>query len=414
MLVVRRPVRAVGPATERDRLPVRLAIGVIVALGVLAALWLMGALGTRHGFASLVRVPDLVTDPVGALTAGIVMLINVPQLILTVGDTRLELMMLAFLLVAIPAGGLAAVRPHQPGGPKPSTVNVTFSYAGAIAAGVISLALVWWTASPQRGALLRELPGGAGEAEAWLRDLQTAAGLDTLSLIAATVWMVLTMRLVIPNWLRGLTATAAFFALATTFVAMSASTVGVTQMTEPRSLCHLDQNAEARRLLIGATPSHLVTLKRDAAGGVAVELYDFPSQFTVERRQSIAEFSRGAGRGRTRRGKLTGRGITTARHYAGAVSTEPPHGRAEEHGLRSPGRLRPADRRHPRPATRSRGDARGRRRALRRWRPEARVAGSHAGARASGRRAGHPRVCRRQPGSAGEPAGSGRRGPHLR
>ena len=47
------------------------------------------------------------------------------------------------------------------------------------------------------------------------------SGLDALALIAAAVWVVVTMRLAIPRWLRGLAASACFFALVVTAVAMA-------------------------------------------------------------------------------------------------------------------------------------------------------------------------------------------------
>jgi hypothetical protein len=289
MLVVRRPVKVVGREHEQDPLPLRLAIGVLVALGVAAVVWLIGYVGFRLGFAPLVRVPHLAGRPEAGLATGVMALIRVPSVILEAGLARTELMMLSFVLIAIPAGGLAAARPVAPGGPRPSSPALVFSIAGAAAAALVSMAMIWWTASSFRNDMLRELPFIAAQHEQWLRDLRIVAGLDVLALVASSVWAVLVMRLAIPRWLRAIVGAASFLALAVVFVATSVSNASHARMNAPRSVFFAGDGSLDTRLLIGSTEHQVATL-HVADNGVTVELIDTPAGMTVIGRQSIAEF----------------------------------------------------------------------------------------------------------------------------
>lgn len=271
LLVVRQPAKSVRQKDQPDRTPLRLAIGVIVALGVAAMVWLMGYLGFRLGYAPMLGVPELAGGPGGSLAVGATILIRIPAVILEAGMASPEWLMLGFVLIAIPAAGLSAAKPATPGGPKQSQVALVFSTAGAIATGLTSAGLIWWTVSPVRLGLMRPMPAIPEAASAWYQDLQIVAGLDVLMVVAAGLWVVLVMRLAIPLWLRALTASLAFFALAVIVVAMSVSGASASQLNSARSLCLLPGAEDDWQLLLGSTPHHIATLSVDE-GYVSVTL----------------------------------------------------------------------------------------------------------------------------------------------
>jgi hypothetical protein len=279
-------LRSVRRIDEPDRTALRLAIGVIVAIGVVAAVWLMGYLGFRLGFAPLLDVPQLEIAFGNGLVTGTIMLISIPQLIILAGVEKPLWMMLGFVMIAIPAAGLAAAKPRAPGGPRPSSVALVFSYTGAVLAVVDAMVLTWWTASGIRLASFRGLPFHPADAETWLSSLRTVAGLDALGVIAAAVWVVLVLRLAIPLWLRALSASASFFALAVVTVAVSASSAAVAHLQLPRSEVFIDDGSVHTRLLLGFTPRQVATLRMDE-GGAIVELHDRSMMMTVIGRRSV-------------------------------------------------------------------------------------------------------------------------------
>ncbi len=279
-------VKSVRKTDEPNLAALRLAIGVIVAMGVVAAVWLMGYLGYRLGFAPLLDVPQLEIDLGSGLVTGTIMLISIPHLIILSGVEQPLWMMLGFVMIAIPAAGLAAAKPRAPGGPRPSSVVLVFSYTGAVLAAVDALVLTWWTASGIRLASFKGLPFHPADAEAWLSSLRTVAGLDALGVIAGAVWVVLVLRLAIPPWLRVLSASASFFALVVVTVAVSASSAAVAQLQLPRSEVFIDDGSVHTRLLLGFTPRQIATLRIDE-GGAIVELHDRSMTMTVIGRRSV-------------------------------------------------------------------------------------------------------------------------------
>lgn len=282
-------VKSVRRSDEPDRLPVKLAIGVIVALGIIAVVWLMGYVGFKLGFASeIVGMPALLGEFDEGLITGTMMLIGVPRQIIMAGIAQPLGLMLGFAMIAIPAAALAATKPGTPGGPKPSQLAVMFSHTGAVTAILSSVVLLFWTASPLRNSMLQELPMRPSDTDQWLTSLQTLAGLDVLAVIAAALWVVLAMRLIIPRWLRVLAVSASFFALVVTAVAMSISNASVTHVEAGRSLIFLDDGALQPRLVIGATREHIVTLVVEN-GAAVVKTLDKPASMTIVGRQSIAD-----------------------------------------------------------------------------------------------------------------------------
>src|SRR5690554_2571473 len=102
VLIVRQPMKTVGRADDHSRLPIKLALGVIITIAIVAGVWLLGALGHRLGFASVARVPELSIDPAAALANGAQMLVFAPVMIIHAGLEYLGALMLAFATVIIP------------------------------------------------------------------------------------------------------------------------------------------------------------------------------------------------------------------------------------------------------------------------------------------------------------------------
>ncbi len=281
------PIKSVRRADEPQRPGLRLAIGVVAAVGVVFSVWLIGYLGFRLGFAPLIDVPQLQVDLGGGLVTGALMLVSMPGLIIRAGMNQPIWLMIAFLAIAIPAGGLGAARTVTPGGPRPSTAAVVFSHAGAIAAGLNALVLLWWTASPARGRALAQLRIDPRDAVAWLDDLATVAGLDVLAVVVAALWVILVLRLAVPMWLRAIAGTASIFVLVVVVVATSMSNGSIAELYRARSQVFFENGPVDARMLVGATPGHLAILRLNQ-GFAVIELQEAPGTLTVVGRQSIA------------------------------------------------------------------------------------------------------------------------------
>jgi hypothetical protein len=279
-------IRSVREPDQPDRAVFKLALGVVVAAGLVLSVWLMGYIGFRLGFAPMIDVPQLQLEPGMGLVTGTLMLISMPRVIILAGIAQPLWLMLGFVLIAIPAAGLSAVRPHTPGGPRPTTAAVVFSYTGAIVAAINAILVIWWAASATRKGPLNQLRVDPRETAEWLGELTAVAGIDVLAVIASATWVVLVLRLAIPLWLRVMASTTAFFTLIVITVAMSMSNAAVTELQKPRSEVFLDDGSVDTRLLMGATPGQLATLRMDM-GVAIVELQDIGGTMTVIGRQSI-------------------------------------------------------------------------------------------------------------------------------
>lgn len=271
VLLVRQPVKSVRKSDEPDRMMVRLMFGVLAAIGSAAAVWLIGHVGFRLGFAPLIGLPELRSAPGEGLVTGMLMLIAAPRVILQAAIEQPMWLLIAFGLLAIPAAGLSAAKPRSPGGPPLSNLAVTASHAAVILGGLNTIALTWWTVSPQRSMLVAELPFHVTEATQWLRDLQTAAGMDLLAWVAAALWVVLAFRLPVALWLKALLATATFFALIVVTVAMAVTNGSSAHIETGRSLCLVENDSAQWRLMLGHVGDQTATLQI-AADAATVEL----------------------------------------------------------------------------------------------------------------------------------------------
>ncbi|MCA9295376.1 MAG: hypothetical protein KC983_02645 [Phycisphaerales bacterium] len=288
---MRQPVRNVGPDAEAVNAFRHLLIGIIIAAGSCVGLWLFGLLGYTVGFAPAMRIPDLACDAGLAFTASFRVIMSTPELVLEAGVEQTGWMMLGFILIALPAAGLSAIRPFPPGGPRPPMTAQVFSWIGAFAAIIASLLTIAWIGADMRTGRLADIPSIAADSVPWLTDLRVAAGLDALAVIALALWALLTMRLVIPGWLRALSAACAFPALVLMTMAFAASSVTATQVAMPRSVCYLEtsQPVQPWRLIIGHSDNRLAALV-PIGKGVRIELRATDSVMDVHERLSIPEF----------------------------------------------------------------------------------------------------------------------------
>ncbi len=292
VLLVRQAVKSVRQRDEPDRTAFRLTLGVIVAVGILGGVWLMGHLGFRLGFAPAIRLPELLGEPGEGLATGTLMLISVPRVILLAGIAEPAWLMVGFALIAIPAAAISAAKMPAPGGPRLSPAAVTFSYIGAIAAGLNAVAMIWWAASQMRNDKVGELPIALGSAVQWLENLQTVAAFDVLATIAAALWAVLVLRLAIPGWLKAIAASASFFTLAVLAVAMSMSNAAVAQIEADRSLVFVEDGTLDEQLLLGFTRGHAALLRITPNNAVEMQLVDRDVKLTVFGRQSLIDLLR--------------------------------------------------------------------------------------------------------------------------
>ena len=292
VILVRQAVKSVRRRDEPDRIAFRLTLGVIVAVGILAGVWLMGHLGFRLGFAPAIRLPELLGEPGEGLATGTLMLISVPRVIILAGVAEPSWLIVGFALIAIPAAAISAAKMPAPGGPRLSTAAVTFSYVGAIAAGMNAVAMIWWAASQMRNDKIGELPIALGSAVQWLENLQTVAAFDVLVTIAAALWAVLVLRLAIPRWLKAITASVSFFTLAVLAVAMSMSNAAVAQIEADRSLVFVDDGSLDEQLLLGFTRGHAALLRITPDSAVEMQLVERDTKLTVFGRQSLIDLLR--------------------------------------------------------------------------------------------------------------------------
>jgi len=291
VLLVRQPVRSVRRAAMPDRTPMRLAIGVIVAIGIVGTVWLMGHLGYHLGFAPLVCVPDLLGQVGIGLSTGALIIISAPRMIFVAGLEQPAWLMVAFIMIALPAAGLGAAKPTAPGGPRPSSSIAAIAASGAIAAVFSSFLLLWWTVSPERQSLVSSLPALPADILVWHRDLQIAAGLDILAVVAASLWVVLVMRLPVPLWLRAIATSAAMFTLVVVTVAMSITNAAAAQVGTPRALCVVSPATQTSGIILGSTPQHLAIIVVED-GTTRVELRSTPEVIDVTGRRTIVDFVR--------------------------------------------------------------------------------------------------------------------------
>jgi hypothetical protein len=312
ILLVRQPVKSVRRSDEGDRTAVRLAIGVIVALGVVGAVWLMGYLGWRLGFAPIMRVPDLRIEGSGGIATGTLMLIGLPRVILEAGIEQPMWLMVGFGMICIPAASLGAIKTPVRGGPKIKPAVMFLLYCGAVIAMLNAIGLLWWTASPMRNAMVKELPINPAEITEWLGHLRIVGGLDALGVVAGALWVVVAMRIAVPMWLRALASSVCMFVLVVMTVAFSVTNATIAQATSPRSIMFDDEGEIGPALIVGSTPEYLVTMHKEPAARLllpsvaplpndedapeepteitVIEMSDRPTKMTVTRRQSIADY----------------------------------------------------------------------------------------------------------------------------
>lgn len=266
----------------------RLLIAVLCVLGAAAGIWLLGHVGFRLGFAPTVGVPTLLAAPQDGLIGGLHTLLNVPFVIIAAGLVQPLWLMLAIVLIGLPAASLGAARPGSPGGPRPTPFAVTMSNIGATVGMVTAAALLAWTVSPLRAALFREFPADVTLAAQWYEHVTLAAGMDVLAWMCAVLWVVLLTRLRMALWLKSLSLVICAVALAGTTCAMALTGGTVTQVQLPRMMIY---DAGRPHLVLGSTREHMAILRDDGHDRVSVQLIAPPSRLDVQMQRSILEFT---------------------------------------------------------------------------------------------------------------------------
>ncbi|HRP62530.1 MAG TPA: hypothetical protein PK400_04485 [Phycisphaerales bacterium] len=269
VIVVRQPVKSVRAGEQGDPLPIRLAIGAMAVLGGAAVIWLIGYTGFHLGFAPLLGI-SLDLPPGGGLVAGLRTLFVIPSAVLHAAMLDPMWLLIGFLMIAIPGGGLAAAKPASPGGPQPPALAVVFSFTGAIAAMIASAALFWWVVSSLRGALLMPLPLNGTAIDTWMDSLRLAAALDAMGVIVAALWVVLVARLTVPLWMRVLAACAAYAALVMMILAVAASAGALSQTFINRPI--VAGNHPGTRLILGESGGRLVMLAEETPGKAVLRM----------------------------------------------------------------------------------------------------------------------------------------------
>lgn len=288
VLLVRRPVKSVRPREPWEQLPVRLAIGTLGVAGGLLLVWLVGYAGRHLGFLALLGVPELGASAPADFAAGLRVLLALPRRVVQAGIADPLWLMLAFAMIALPAGAHAAIRPRTPGGPRPTGAYVAFAFLGAsltIAAAGLILA---WTVAPTRLERIAPLPSRLDLIEDWLTALHVAAGVDAIVCLAAAVWLVLAFRLPVPAWMKSITIASIALAALLALLAAAATNGAAALLDAPRARGTI-QTAPGSFLLLGSTPHHTLTLAAEGERPV-LAMFDLPIRFEIRGRASIAAF----------------------------------------------------------------------------------------------------------------------------
>ncbi len=251
VVVVRDQPRSVRPTDETSRFGVRTGFWASIAVGVLGFVWLTGHFGETLGLASALGVNDLRLSSDGGLATGVRMVLAVPLRIFEMAMVDPARLAIAFLLVSIPAAGLAVAKPRVPGGPRPSKLASTFATLGLIGAGLVFAILVAWIAWPDRRATLGAAPTDRDLFTPWLADASATAGFDAFALLAGILWLVLLFRLPLPRVAVGLAAVAGFVAVFASWTGFATSNGIVDGFALERPIALVTGPSNRQCLLLG-------------------------------------------------------------------------------------------------------------------------------------------------------------------
>lgn len=203
VIVVRDAPRSVRPGDEPSRFGARIGFWTSIGAGIVAAIWLTGHLGESLGFARALGMPMVATSDDAGLVAGVRILLTMPLRIFEMTMVDPLRLAAAFVLVSLPAAGLAAARPRVPGGPRPSKLAHTFAVLGVIGASLVFIIIIAWIAWPDRRAALASAPFDRDAFAAWLASATATAGFDALAFLAGVLWLILLFRLPLPRVVTG-------------------------------------------------------------------------------------------------------------------------------------------------------------------------------------------------------------------
>ena len=202
---------------------VQLAAGAGLVACVLLATWLAGFIGFRLGFAKILGIPGLVAEPGVGLDIGMRILIEAPYRVIEAGTLEPAWLLYSFLLIILPAGGLAAIGTRSPEGKSTDPAGQPIAWIGAVASCIAAIMIVGWVSVFSRPLRTQMMPLDMAGFASWHDGLTLVAGIDLIVLTAAILWIVLAWRLPVQPWLQALSICFTLFALITIYVAASTS-----------------------------------------------------------------------------------------------------------------------------------------------------------------------------------------------
>jgi hypothetical protein len=250
--------RSVRHADEPSRFGARVGFWSAIGLGAITFLWCSGHLG-EVAFARAIGLPELVPSDDRGFASGVRMVLAVPMRIYEMTLAQPMALAAAFVLIAVPAGGLAVAAPKIPGAPPPSKLAATFAHLGLVASAAVFAILIAWFAWPSRSDALATAPLNAGF-RAWLDGATIVAGLDALGFAAAVLWLVLLFRMPLAKPIIGGVAVAGFIAAFAGWASFAGSNGVAAGMRSERAVVSAADDPGTERLLLGTVGGGRATL----------------------------------------------------------------------------------------------------------------------------------------------------------
>lgn len=281
-----RVFKSVRPGDDPSRSGVRIGFWTSMAVALIAYLWMTGHVGETHGFARAIGLPELSTSSDLGLVTGLRMTLAAPLRVFEMTFADPLRLAAAFVLVSIPAAGLAVSSPRVPGGPRPPPVAITFAWLGLVAACVAWALMVTWIVVPMRRAGLVHMPFDRADFPAWSRALAATAGSDAFAFLSSVLWLVLLFRLPLPRLARSAAGSAGFIATFVIWTGFATSNGIADGLSRGRSVIATPTDTTSR-LLLGNVGPRLSVL---GAGNPAVVSSLPAPEFVVDGHTTLAEW----------------------------------------------------------------------------------------------------------------------------
>ncbi|MBC24263.1 MAG: hypothetical protein CMJ32_10160 [Phycisphaerae bacterium] len=298
-----------GAAGTRRSWGVQLAAGGGIVACVLLTIWLAGFIGFRLGFAKVLGIPGLVAEPGVGLDIGMRILIEAPYRVIDAGTLEPAWLLYSFLLIILPAGGLAAIGTRSVDGTSTDPAGPPIAWIGAVASCFAAIMIIGWVSVFSRSLRTQLMPLDMTGFTSWHDGLTLVAGIDLIVLTAAILWIVLAWRLPVQPWLQALSICFTLFALIAIYVAASTSNGTMVGLETRRPTGVFSSQAvlenalgdfEANEcIIVGETQDQLAYLVIVLDGSRRLNLMPPDDEFRLEGSISIADFlgSESAGNG---------------------------------------------------------------------------------------------------------------------